>query len=122
MSLSLCSHCGGHIQLGPDASNVCEVCGKHVMSGPAGADMNDTIITERQAEAIIKLLAHGEAAKRATNEQLARFLLLSCNSLPLGSDSYDLMEEAAERLCPGTWDKMVAESESCEPTSDTERP
>ena len=34
MSLSLCSHCGGHIQLGPDASNVCEVCGKHVMSGP----------------------------------------------------------------------------------------
>lgn len=30
MSLSTCNHCGGHIPLGPDASNRCESCGRHV--------------------------------------------------------------------------------------------
>lgn len=31
MSLSTCEKCGGHIPLGPDATNCCEKCGTHVM-------------------------------------------------------------------------------------------
>jgi hypothetical protein len=34
MSLSTCEHCGGHIPLGPDATNRCEKCGRGVFSGP----------------------------------------------------------------------------------------
>ena len=34
MSLSTCEKCGGHIPLGPDASNRCEKCGEHVMGSP----------------------------------------------------------------------------------------
>jgi hypothetical protein len=30
MSLSECQKCGGHIPLGPDASNICEDCGSGV--------------------------------------------------------------------------------------------
>ena len=32
MSLSECTKCGGHIPLGPDASNVCERCGTGVFA------------------------------------------------------------------------------------------
>lgn len=43
MSLSTCNHCGGHIPLGPDASNVCDDCGAHVFSqcGPKAGDRID---------------------------------------------------------------------------------
>ncbi len=34
MSLSECKKCGGHIPLGPDASNRCDKCGEHVMGSP----------------------------------------------------------------------------------------
>lgn len=34
MSLSECQWCGGHIPLGPRASNCCVDCGKHVMTAP----------------------------------------------------------------------------------------
>ena len=34
MSLSTCEHCGGHIPLGPDASNRCEKCGMSVWGKP----------------------------------------------------------------------------------------
>lgn len=34
MSLSTCENCGGHIPLGPRASNVCETCGAGVFTGP----------------------------------------------------------------------------------------
>ena len=46
MSLSTCLHCGGHIPIGPDASNICEVCGKGVFSSPN----NESIITELRAK------------------------------------------------------------------------
>lgn len=36
MSLSTCEHCGGHIPLGPDASNRCENCGRGVFSSMDG--------------------------------------------------------------------------------------
>jgi hypothetical protein len=32
MSLSTCEKCGGHVSLGPDASNCCEECGAHVFA------------------------------------------------------------------------------------------
>lgn len=32
MSLSTCEICGGHIPLGPDASNRCEICGAGVFA------------------------------------------------------------------------------------------
>ncbi len=35
MSLSECEHCGGHIPLGPNATNRCEKCGRHVLGEPA---------------------------------------------------------------------------------------
>lgn len=35
MSLSTCEKCGGHIPLGPAASNCCEKCGEHVMGSAA---------------------------------------------------------------------------------------
>ena len=40
MSLSECVKCGGHIPLGPDASNVCEECGAGVFALP------DSVISE----------------------------------------------------------------------------
>jgi hypothetical protein len=36
MSLSTCASCGGHIPLGPDATNRCEKCGLHVMDVSGG--------------------------------------------------------------------------------------
>ena len=38
MSLSECLKCGGHIPLGPDASNVCEECGAGVFALPVDLD------------------------------------------------------------------------------------
>ena len=34
MSLSTCEHCGGHIPLGPDATNRCERCGRSIFVPP----------------------------------------------------------------------------------------
>ena len=36
MSLSTCEHCGGHIPLGPTASNRCEKCGRGVFESMDG--------------------------------------------------------------------------------------
>ncbi len=38
MSLSQCPSCGGHIPLGPHASNCCESCGLGVFGTPARTD------------------------------------------------------------------------------------
>ena len=38
MSLSTCESCGGHIPLGPTASNRCESCGEHVFGSTAEAE------------------------------------------------------------------------------------
>jgi hypothetical protein len=35
VSLSTCEKCGGHIPLGPDATNCCEKCGTPVLGKPA---------------------------------------------------------------------------------------
>lgn len=43
MSLSTCEHCGGHIPLGPDASNCCEKCGKYIFSSPRSPHLQSRI-------------------------------------------------------------------------------
>lgn len=42
MSLSTCSKCGGHIPLGPHASNRCESCGAGVFDDPPGKLLEPT--------------------------------------------------------------------------------
>ena len=57
MSLSTCLHCGGHIPLGPTATNRCEKCGKHVMGEPnsgGGASYHHKM----QAAASLNLAMH----------------------------------------------------------------
>lgn len=45
MSLSTCEKCGGHIPLGPDASNRCEKCGEHVFGASISLeDHNESIL------------------------------------------------------------------------------
>lgn len=52
MSLSECLNCGGHIPLGPNASNRCEKCGRHFWDGtPAPAQVAPGgVITEERVE------------------------------------------------------------------------
>jgi hypothetical protein len=43
MSLSECTKCGGHIPIGPNASNVCEECGAGVFALPDSASTEDAM-------------------------------------------------------------------------------
>jgi hypothetical protein len=74
MSLSTCEVCGGHIPLGPDASNCCEQCGAFVFPGihPAKKPMEGGFsldkflsgITKEDAEALGEMFDQMEAEKR----------------------------------------------------------
>ena len=44
MSLSECEKCGGHIPLGPNASNRCEKCGEHVVGSQPTMDPSMEVI------------------------------------------------------------------------------
>lgn len=60
MSLSTCEHCGGHIPLGPNASNCCEKCGRGVFNIPDGAPMAAGVVdweakSRELAEAVLVL-------------------------------------------------------------------
>ncbi len=56
MSLSECEKCGGHIPLGPHATNRCEKCGEHVMGTPTGyPPALDAAVRERQGAPVPKV-------------------------------------------------------------------
>jgi hypothetical protein len=56
MSLSECEKCGGHIPLGPNATNCCEKCGEHVMGTPTGfPPALDAAVRERQAAPVARV-------------------------------------------------------------------
>lgn len=58
MSLSECLWCGGHIPLGPDASNCCEKCGKHVMSAPEKTTTPREELAESAIDAAMAVVRH----------------------------------------------------------------
>lgn len=58
---------------------------------------------------IIGMVKQFSAANDATNEQLARWLILQGGKVGMGSKEGDLYEACAERLCPGVLDMMADE-------------
>lgn len=75
MSLSTCEKCGGHIPLGPDASNRCEVCGafvfptgihpaKRTMEGGFSLDKFLSGISKEDAETLGDMFDAMEEEKR----------------------------------------------------------
>ena len=92
MSLSECTKCGGHIQLGPDAANVCEKCGAGVFALPDSADTDDD-------EAFSEI-----DRMRAENERLRALICEAVAVLTYyASDKYDqqLVERLIECITPG---------------------
>ena len=76
MSLSVCGYCGGHIPLGPDASNRCDKCGRNLYyqeRRPPVSGIDDSEIVAPQAEnaALKKELAMVRGAMRAQDEREA---------------------------------------------------
>lgn len=74
MSLSECQHCGGHIPLGPNASNRCGKCGHPVMGIPAATAVTDDQIARARTVHIPSLnpsgYLHAEDAKRVLEAAL----------------------------------------------------
>ena len=64
MSLSVCQKCGGHIPLGPDATNRCEKCGGSVWLEMHGDP------TMRQAQKMADRLARAMALLREARESI----------------------------------------------------
>ena len=65
MSLSVCDYCGGHIPLGPDASNLCNGCGRslyYMEAFPPVAGIDDSELVALRAE-VARLRKENETLK-----------------------------------------------------------
>jgi len=78
MSLSTCTKCGGHIPLGPHASNCCESCGAGVFAAPSdqprGEDWHSRYLAEHalRLAAEINLARGREEVERERDAALAK--------------------------------------------------
>ena len=66
MSLSTCEHCGGHIPLGPDASNRCESCGLGIFDAHA-----DPFPAGHLGDYLLQLRAERSRYRKALEEVIA---------------------------------------------------
>ena len=71
MSASICTYCGGHIPLGPDASNLCNGCGRslyYMEAFPPVAGIDDSELVSLRAE-VAKLRKENEALKKTEHQR-----------------------------------------------------
>ena len=70
MSLSTCEKCGGHIPLGPDATNKCEDCGEPIFKPfrAQGTRFLDAISIEDHNRSILAICSERDRYRKALLE------------------------------------------------------
>ena len=71
MNLSICTFCGGHIPLGPDASNLCDGCGRslyYMEAFPPVAGIDDSELVALRQE-VASLRKENETLKKIERQR-----------------------------------------------------